>query len=130
MSIINSSLVFITESFIGHGYFLELLASFCARIFIRMKFQCQFSVSFFQFRFRCAGLDAQQIVKLGFLHHFLTFIRYSRFWTCLSPKKTSFFVEKSTQKSFLNIIFGLRLDNSVVFACFTERIFQRAKLSK
>merc|ERR1719367_1544179 len=51
MSIINSSLVFITENFIGHGYFLEFLSCFLARIFIRMKFQCQFSVSFFQFGF-------------------------------------------------------------------------------
>merc|ERR1712018_52816 len=48
MHVINSPFVFITESFVCHGKFLKFFASFGARIFVRMVFQRQFTIGFFQ----------------------------------------------------------------------------------
>merc|ERR1739838_394208 len=49
MSVVYSSFIFIAENFICHRNFLELSFCFRTRVFIRVKFQCEFTVSLFQF---------------------------------------------------------------------------------
>merc|ERR1711935_467997 len=49
MSVVYSLFIFIAENFICHRNFLELSFGFWTRVFVRMKFQCKFSVSLFQF---------------------------------------------------------------------------------